>query len=76
MSSNNPYFVSAATEDSGNLQQHEKTQAGAAHVIGLRRLYCNRNGVFLMVDVPASNVEQKKAELILNGWLIEDDILV
>ncbi len=53
-----------------------RTQAGAAHVIGLRRLYCNRNGVFLIVDVPASNVEPKKAELILKGWLIEDDILV
>ena len=53
-----------------------KTQAVAAHVIELRRLYCNRNGVFLMVDVPASNVEPKKAELILKGWLIEDDILV
>ena len=51
-------------------------KAGAAHVIGLRRLYCNRNGVFLMVDVPASNVKPKKAELILKGWLIEDDILV
>jgi hypothetical protein len=29
-----------------------------------------------MVDVPASDVEPKKAELILKGWLIEDDILV
>ncbi|QNI87884.1 hypothetical protein [Synechococcus sp. ROS8604] len=53
-----------------------RAQAGAAHVIGLRRLYCNRNGVFLMVDVPAADVEPKKAELILKGWLIEDDILV
>ncbi len=51
-------------------------QVGAAHVIGLRRLYCNRNGVFLMVDVPAPNAEPKKAELILKGWQIEDDILV
>ncbi|EHA62999.1 hypothetical protein [Synechococcus sp. WH 8016] len=53
-----------------------RAQAGAAHVIGLRRLYCNRNGVFLMVDVPAADVKPKKAELILKGWLIEDDILV
>ena len=53
-----------------------RTQAGAAHVIGLRRLYCNRNGVFLMVEVPAPNVESKKAELILKGWQIEEDILV
>ncbi len=53
-----------------------RAEAGADHVIGLRRLYCNRNGVFLMVDVPAADVEPKKAELILKGWLIEDDILV
>ena len=57
-----------------NMMNSEKV--GVAHVIGLRRLYCNRNGVFLMVDVPASNVEAKKAKLILKGWLIEDDILV
>ena len=69
-------MVSAATEDSGNPQQNGIAQVGAAHMIGLRRLYCNRNGVFLMVDVPAPNVEPKKAELILKGWLIEDDILV
>ncbi len=53
-----------------------RAKAGAAHVIGLRRLYCNRNGVFLMVDVPASDVEPKKAELILKGWPSQDDILV
>ena len=54
----------------------DSAQVGAAQVIGLRRLYCNRNGVFLMVEVPAPNVEPKKAELILKGWEIEDDILV
>jgi hypothetical protein len=54
----------------------DSAQVRAAQVIGLRRLDCNRNGVFLMVEVPAPNVEPKKAELILKGWQIEDDILV
>ena len=45
-------------------------------MIGLRRLYCYRNGVFRLVDVPTLNVDSKKSELILKGWLIEDDIPV
>ena len=45
-------------------------------MIGLRRLYCYRNGVFRLIDVPAIHVDTKKTELILKGWLIEDDIPV
>jgi hypothetical protein len=32
--------------------------------------------MFLLVDIPALDVDTKKSELTLKGWQIEDDILV
>ncbi|WP_413429184.1 hypothetical protein [Synechococcus sp. Cu2B8-bc1011] len=70
------FFVSDATADLKRSHHHGDKEDGVAQVIGLRRLYCIRNGVFLLVDVPALDVGTKKSELILQGWLIEDDIPV
>ena len=39
-------------------------------VIGLARLYCYRQGVFKLVDVPATQAKEMQRELTLDDWVV------
>ena len=44
-------------------------QAGDAVMVGLCRLYCYRQGVFKLVDVPVAEAKSKRRELSLDDWV-------
>ena len=46
-----------------------EVQEGDA-VIGLARLYCYRQGVFKLVDVPATQAKEMQRELTLDDWVV------
>lgn len=43
---------------------------GPPPLIGLARLYCYRNGVFWLVEIPRANATQKQRELTREGWCV------
>lgn len=45
-------------------------------MIGLARLHCYRQGVFMLVDVPVSEAKKKQRELILDDWVVTHTELV
>ena len=45
-------------------------QAGDAVMVGLCRLYCYRQGVFKLVDVPVSEAKKMQRELTLDDWVV------
>jgi hypothetical protein len=45
-------------------------QAGDGVMVGLCRLYCYRQGVFKLVDVPITEAKRKQRELTLDDWVV------
>jgi len=45
-------------------------QAGNAVMINLCRLYCYRQGVFKLVDVPITEAKKTQRELTLEDWVV------
>jgi hypothetical protein len=45
-------------------------QAGDGLMVGLCRLYCYRQGVFKLVDVPITEAKRMQRELTLDDWVV------
>ena len=45
-------------------------QAGDDVMVGLCRLYCYRQGVFKLVDVPIKEAKKVQRELTLDDWVV------
>ena len=45
-------------------------QTGDAVMINLCRLYCYRQGVFKLVDVPVTEAKKTQRELTLDDWVV------
>ena len=45
-------------------------QAGDAVMVGLCRLYCYRQGVFKLVDVPVTEAKKMHRQLTLDDWVV------
>lgn len=47
-----------------------EVQAGNGLMVGLCRLYCYRQGVFKLVDVPVKEAKRMHRELTLDDWVV------
>ena len=47
-----------------------EVQEGDALMVGLCRLYCYRQGVFKLVDVPVTQAKRTQRELTLDDWVV------
>ena len=45
-------------------------QTGDDVMVGLCRLYCYRQGVFKLVDVPVTEAKKVQRELTLEDWVV------
>jgi len=45
-------------------------QGGDALMVGLARLYCYRQGAFVLVEVPKREAKQKQQEMTLKGYVV------
>jgi hypothetical protein len=45
-------------------------QASDDMMVGLCRLYCYRQGVFKLVDVPIAEAKKMQRELTLDDWVV------
>ena len=52
------------------MQVVREMQAGDAVMVGLCRLYCYRQGVFKLVDVPVTEARKMQRELTLDDWVV------
>ena len=47
-----------------------QVQAGDALMVGLARLYCYRQGAFVLVEVPKREAKEKQHEMTLKGFVV------